>query len=112
MNEQLPPQQRVASGGDTMVAFGLLVGIAIGGGWFLLFKSHPQIATWVIAAQHWQMRTIAHVTDRYAVLDRQALALDPSTVTAKTLYRLCHLVGLFYRVPAGVVTGKSPFSVS
>ena len=105
MNEQLPPQQRVASGGDTMVAFGLLVGIAIGGGWILWYKYHPQIATWVIAAQHWQMRAIANVTDRYAVLDRQALALDPSTVTAKTLYRLCHLVGLFYRVPAGVVTG-------
>lgn len=103
MYEQPPPQQRVGSGEDTMVAFALLAGIAVGGGWFLWYKYHPQIATWVIAAQHWQMLVIAHITNRYEVLDRQALALDPSAVTAKTLYRLCYLVGLFYRVPAGVV---------
>ena len=105
MYEGPSPQQRVGSGEDTMLAFALLGGIAVVGGWFLWYKYHPQIATWVIAAQHWQMLLIAHVTNRYEVLDRQALALDPSTVTAKTLYRLCHLVGLFYRVPAGVVTG-------
>lgn len=105
MYEGPSPQQRVGSGEDTMLAFALLGGIVVVGGWFLWYKYHPQIATWVIAAQHWQMLLIAHVTNRYEVLDRQALALDPSTVTAKTLYRLCHLVGLFYRVPAGVVTG-------
>lgn len=105
MSERFSSPQRVGSGEDTMVAFLLLVGIAIGSGWFLWYKYHPQIATWVIAAQHWQMLVIAHVTNRYEVLDRQALALDPSAVTAKTLYRLCHLVGLFYRVPAGVLTG-------
>jgi intracellular multiplication protein IcmP len=105
MSERVSSPQRVGSGEDTMVAVLLLVGITIGGGWFLWYKYHPQIATWVIAAQHWQMLAIAHVTNRYEALDRRASALNPATVTAKTLYRLCHLVGLFYRVPAGVLTG-------
>ena len=104
MDERLPPQ-RAGSGEDTMLAFLLLVGVAIGGGWFLWYRHHPQIASWVIAAQHWQMTGIAHFTDRYAALDRQALALDPSSVTPRTLYRLCHLVGLFFRIPATVLVG-------
>jgi intracellular multiplication protein IcmP len=105
MPERHPPQQRVGSGEDTMITLLLLVGAAIGGGWFLWRRYHPQIATWVIAAQHWQMIVIAHFAGRYESLDQQALMLNPANVTAHMLYRLCHLVGLFYRIPAAIVVG-------
>jgi intracellular multiplication protein IcmP len=97
MNNRMQVQR--GSSEDSMMAFGLIIAVAIGGGWFLWYKYHPQIAAGVIVAEHWQMRFTEAFTDRYQTLDAQALALDPSDVTAQTLYRLCHLVGLFFRIP-------------
>lgn len=102
MDERFP-QQRAGSGEDVALTFALLLGVAVAGGWFLWYRYHPEIAAGVIAAQHWQMGFIAHLTDRYASLDRQALALDPASVSARTLYQLSHLVGLYFRIPAAVL---------
>jgi intracellular multiplication protein IcmP len=88
---------------DSLIAFGLIIALLIGGGWFLWHKYHPQISAAVVAAQHWQMRLIAFFTDRYRTTDAQALSLDPADVTARTLYQLCHFVGLFFRIPAAAV---------
>lgn len=96
-------QQRAGSGEDVALTFALLLGVAVAGGWFLWYRYHPEIAAGVIAAQHWQMDFIAHLTDRYASLDRQALALDPSGVSARTLYHLSHLVGVYFRIPAATL---------
>lgn len=97
------PQQRAGSGEDVALTVALLLGVAVAGGWFLWYRYHPEIAAGVIAAQHWQMAFIAHLTDRYASLDREALALDPSSVSARTLYHLSHLVGLYFRIPAATL---------
>lgn len=95
-----------AGGGeDAMLSFPLLLALAGGGCWFLWHKFHPQISTYVIAAQHWEMVFIGHFTDRYAVLDQQAQALDPSAISFNSLYGLCHMVGLFFRIPAAVLIG-------
>jgi intracellular multiplication protein IcmP len=52
------------------------------------------------------MRLIVVFSDRYRTLDSQALALDPASVTARKMYLLCHLVGLFFRIPAAVVSAS------
>jgi intracellular multiplication protein IcmP len=102
MDERFP-QQRAGSGEDVALTFALLLGVAVAGGMFLWYRYHPEIAAGVIAAQHGQMAFIAQFTDRYASLDRQALALDPSSVSARTLYQLSHLVGLYVRIPAAAL---------
>jgi intracellular multiplication protein IcmP len=104
--DERPPPQRPSSGEDAMLTFALLIGIAIAGGWFLWHRCHSEIATCVIAAQRRQMAFVAHFTARYATLDRQTMALDPATVSARTLYRICHMVGLYFRIPtASAIAG-------
>ena len=100
------PHQRPPSSEDTMMAFGLILAVLAGASWFCWYKYHAEIAPWIIASQHRQMRIIALFTDRYQGLDAQALALNPGTVTSKTLLKLCHLVGLFFRWPAAVLIGS------
>ena len=100
------PTQRISSSDDSLIAFGLIVAMLIAGGWFLWYRYHAQIAAQVIAVQHWQMRFVGLFTDRYRTLDAQALALNPVDVSARTLLRLCHLVGLFFRIPVAVGLGE------
>lgn len=99
------PAQRVSSSDDSLIAFGLILTVLIAGGWFLWYRSHAQIAAGVIAVQHWQMRFVSLFTDRYRTLAAQALALNPADASARTLLRLCHLVGLFFRIPVSVGLG-------
>jgi intracellular multiplication protein IcmP len=102
MSERAAPPQG-GSGEDSMMAFGLLLAVAAGGCWFLWHRYHAEISLGVLAVQHWQMVFIGHFTSRYAVLDQQAVQFDPSTVTFKVLYQFCHLVGLFFRIPAALL---------
>lgn len=102
-------QVQRGSSDDILMAFGLIIAMLLGGGWFLWYKFHPQISAAVIAAQHWQMRLIALFTDRYRALDAQTLSLDPADVSATTLYRLCHLVELVLRIPAAAVIAVLAF---
>ena len=99
------PTQRISSSDDSLIAFGLIVAVLIAGGWFLWYRYHAQIAAQLIAVKHWQMRFVGLFTDRYRTLDAQALALNPVDVSAKTLLRLCHLVGLFFQIPVAVGLG-------
>jgi intracellular multiplication protein IcmP len=80
--------------------------VAIGlaaAGWFCWWRYHEQIAATVIIIQHWQMAVIAHFTDRYRALDAQAAAIGPANMMLNQLYQLCHLVGLWFRVPVVLV---------
>lgn len=95
--------QRAASGEDAVLTGALLLGIAIAGGWFLWHRYHPQIAASVIAVQHGQLRIAGHFAGGSAGLDREVRALDPASVSARTLYRLCHETGSYLRVPAALV---------
>lgn len=100
-----PAMNRYPPQNDTVLAFAMVVAVLIGGGWFLWFKYHAQIAPVVIATQHWQMTLFAHLTDRYGALDAQLHAMDPATITAGQLFQLCHFVGLFLRIPAAMLVG-------
>ena len=99
------PAQRVSSSDDSLIAFGLIVAVLIAGGWFVWYRYHTQIAAGVIAVQHWHMHFIGLFSDRYRTLDAQVLALNPADVSARTLLRLCHLVGLFFRIPVAAGLG-------
>jgi intracellular multiplication protein IcmP len=95
-----------SSGGeDKLLAFGLILAVFAGGGWYLWYKYHAQIAAAVMAAQHWQMVQFSTFTDSYADLDRQVLATDPAGVRFAALFRLCRNVGSFLRWPAVALTG-------
>jgi intracellular multiplication protein IcmP len=101
-----PNAQTSSSGGeDKLLAFGLILAVFAGGGWYLWFKYHGQIAAAVMAAQHWQMQQFSTFTDSYANLDRQVLATDPAGVRFAALFRLCRNVGSFLRWPAVALTG-------
>jgi intracellular multiplication protein IcmP len=97
-----PAQMQGGSSDDGLVTFGLIAAVIVGAGWFAWYRYHPEIAAGVILCQHWQMEFIGSFNDRYLTLDAQALAFDPAHVTAKTLFKLCHLVGLFFRIPSAL----------
>ena len=95
-----------SSGGeDKLLAFGLILAVLAGGGWYLWYKYHSQIAAAVMAVQHWKMVQFSIVTDSYADLDRQVLATDPTGVRFTALFRLGHHVNSFLRWPAVAFTG-------
>lgn len=71
--------------------------------WIAWYLWHRQIASAVMLLQHWRMGWIAHLTDRYAVLDAQVLATDPAGVGPGQLWRLLHNVGDFFRWPAAAL---------
>ena len=71
----MQPNASSSSGGeDKLLAFGLILAVLAGGGWYLWYKYHAQIAAAVMAVQHWKMVQFSIVTDAYADLDRQVLA--------------------------------------
>lgn len=94
-----------SGGEDKLLAFGLILAVICGGAWFLWFRYHAQIATVVIATQHWQMQQFSLLTDRYAELDHQVLLTPPGQVRFAVLYRLCRNVGTFLRWPAVTLIG-------
>jgi len=103
----MQPNVRTSPGGDEdkLLAFGLILAVFAGGGWYLWFKYRTQISAAVMAAQHWQMLQFGALTDSYADLDRQVLATDPEGVSFAALFRLCRNVGSFLRLPAVALTG-------
>ncbi len=91
-------------GEDKLLAFGLILAVLAGGGWYLWYKYHAQIAASVMAVQHWKMVQFSILTDAYADLDRQVLATDPARVRFAALFRLGHHVNSFLRWPTVAFT--------
>lgn len=84
-----------------MLAFSaVIIGVGLYAAWWFY---HPQISAAVIFLAHKQMQFIGLFTDRYAALDAQVLARDPSTVKVAALWHLLHDIGRFFRIPAIVV---------
>lgn len=102
MSERVATPQNGSSGEDAMMSVLLLLAVAAGGCWFLWHRYHAEISYAVLAAQHWQMLFIGHFTDRYATLDEQARRFTPASITFHVLYQFCHMVGLFFRIPAAI----------
>lgn len=102
MNERAATPQNGSSGEDAMMSVLLLIAVAVGGCWFLWHRYHAEISYAVLAAQHWQMVFIGYFTDRYATLDEQARSFTPASITFHVLYQFCHMVGLFFRIPAAI----------
>jgi intracellular multiplication protein IcmP len=105
MNERIATPQNGSSGDDAMMSVLLLIAVGAGGCWFLWHRYHAEISYAVLAAQHWQMVVIGYFTDRYTTLDEQARSFAPASITFHVLYQFCHMVGLFFRIPAAIFIG-------
>jgi len=82
------------------IAWGVvLVGLAISV-WFCWYKWHSNIATAVIQVHYYELNLIARFTDKYGPLISQVHSIGPENITFNQLYQLCHLVGLWFRIPA------------
>jgi intracellular multiplication protein IcmP len=104
MRPQPNPRASWPSSDDNTVFYLLVVvaGSAIGG--YLLWQhDHAMISAVVMRLQHWQMRLIHYVTDRYDVADRQVQQAHTDSVSFWQLYGLCRDVGRFFRLPAAAI---------
>ena len=95
-------QYQRSSAEDGLLVFGIcliFLAAALFAAWYFF---HAQISAAVITVAHWQMVLIGYFTNRYASLDAQVLARDPSRVKVGALWYLLHNVGDFFRIPAVV----------
>ena len=96
-------QYQRSSAEDGLLVFGIcliFLAAALFAAWYFF---HEQISAAVSAVAHWQMALTGYFTDRYASLDAQVLARDPSGVKIGALWYLLHNVGDFFRIPAVAV---------
>ncbi|MDN3563108.1 hypothetical protein QWZ14_01790 [Paeniroseomonas aquatica] len=100
-----PPPVRQNRDEDNLILFGLIVLMMAGLGWLLWMTFRPQLAAAVMTWHHWLIQGASLFTDRFAAMDRQLLAADPTspTVTFDRLYRLAHNVGGFYSYPVAAL---------
>ncbi len=86
----------------TMISLAVVVvGLAFGA-YLVWYFHHGAVSAAVMRLQHWQMRLIHQVTNRYDLSDRQVLAADPQAVTFPQLLGLCRDVGTVFRVPVAL----------
>lgn len=100
-----PPPASGSSSDDALLIGGLVLVILAGGACFLWWRYHTEISAAVMATQHWQIEIIQAFTNRFDELDAEVLAADPAGVETGQLFRLCRMVGSFFRIPSALVLG-------
>lgn len=95
-NGPAPEEALIVIGGSLLA----VCGGAYAAWWFC----KPEIVSAALAVQHWMMVPAHLVTDRFQLLDRQVLSLDPADpdIAFGDLIQLAHDVGAFWRAPASL----------